>query len=127
MKDASAPSPLRELKVDGAHIRVLITELKRPVSTLFRDSFNPIRIHKLQRSFKERFASIQNAVEMSTDSMSANKNQDYGYAPIEEEESDDEEVTRKRKRMGSSIGRKRKRILRGAIRYYARYPDSDDG
>ena len=131
--------------------------LKRPISTPIRHSFDPIRIHKLRRSFKERATWIQNDSEsipdatpdnIDKDSVSDVKGENIDDQVVgknlgseediddevvgkkrknleSEEDIDDEVVGRKRKNLGSTIRRKRKRILRGAIRYYARYANSD--
>ena len=115
---------------------------KRPMSTPIRHSFDPVRIHKLRRSFKTRATWIQNDSEfipdatpddLDKDSVSDVKEEDINDEVVgrkrkdlvSEEDIDDEMVGRKRKNLGSTIRRKRKRILRGAIRYYARYADSD--
>ena len=134
--------------------------LKRPISTPIRHSFDPIRIHKLRRSFKERASWIQNDSEfipdatpddMDKDSVSDVKEENIDDGVVRkkrknlgseediddevvgkkgknlesEEDIDDEVEGRKRKNLRSTIRRKRKRILRGAIRYYARYANSD--
>ena len=134
-----------------------LLRLKRPISTPIRHSFDPIRIHKLRRSFKERATWIQNDSEFipdaTPDDMNKNSVSNVKAENIDdqvvvknlgseediddevvgkkrkklesEEDIDDEVVGRKRKNLGSTIRRKRKRILRGAIRYYARYANSD--
>ena len=119
-----------------------LPRLKRPISTPIRHSFDPIRIHKLRRSFKERAIWIQNDSEsipdatpdhMDKDSVRDVKEEEFGDEVVgkkrknqgSEEDINDEVEGRKRKNLGSTIRRKRKRILRGAIRYYARYADSD--
>ena len=127
--------------------------LKRPISTPIRHSFDPIRIHKLRRSFKERATWIQNDSEFIPDDMDKDSVSDVKEENINdqvvgenlgseediddevvgkkrknqesEEDIDDEVEGRKQKNLGSTIRRKRKRILRGAIRYYARYANSD--
>ena len=115
--------------------------LKRPISTPIRHSFDPIRIHKLRRSFKKRATWIQNDSEsipdatpddLDKDSVSDVKEEEFGDEVVGKkrknlgsEDIDEEVEGRKRKNLGSTIRRKRKRILRGAIRYYARYANSD--
>ena len=137
-----------------------LLRLKRPISTPIRHSFDPIRIHKLRRSFKKRATWILNDSEsipdatpddMDKDSVSDVKEENIDDDVVgkkrknlgseediddevlgrkqnnleSEEDIDDEVEGRKRKNLGSTIRRKRKRILRGAIRYYARYANSD--
>ena len=115
--------------------------LKRPISTPIRHSFDPIRIHKLRRSFKKRATWIQNDSEsipdttpddLDKDSVSDVKEEEFGDEVVGKkrknlgsEDIDEEVEGRKLKNLGSTIRRKRKRILRGAIRYYARYANSD--
>ena len=96
---------------------------KRPMSTPIRHSFDPIRIYKLRKSFRARASWIKNDSEFIPDATSDDKNKDS--VSDAKEDIDDEVVDRKRKNLGSTIRRKRQRILRGAIRYYARYADSD--
>ena len=101
-----------------------LPQLKRPISTPFRHSLDPIRLHGLRRKFKERALWIQNGSEVIPES-TPNTNVQDSTGPVKEEDSDKEVEDRKCKHLSSTIRRKRKRILRGVIRNYARYADSD--
>ena len=120
MKNDPETTPPTEHQVEGASSGR--PQLKRLKSTPFRQSLDPVRLHGLRRIFRDCAAWIQLGSEV-TPALTRHGNVDDFTGNVTEEERDEEVEERNRKDLSSTTRRKRKNILRGVTRIYARYAD----